>query len=169
MVDNQNIKLKSQIARFKKKMYKEHGVELYIMKPLDTDHRCTLEKYKQLTLKCIVEDHPKYKKYNFKTKSRERDFIIYLQAMSFIAHNDGYSLTGIALSIHRTHATIINSCNVIKNGIYTRDKKILSVISKINNKIDNYVGTVSKNVDRKIESKPVPNTIWDEARRFINS
>ena len=60
-----------------------------------------------------------------RTKSRERDFILYIQAMSFLASKDGYSKTSIGKAIYRNHATVINSCRIINNGIETRDKKNL--------------------------------------------
>ena len=169
MTDNQNVNLESLINRFKRQIYREYGVEIYIMKAVESEHKCTLDKYKEITLKCIRRSHPKYSNYTFKTRTRERDFLTYVQAMSFLAHNDGYSLTAIAESIHRTHATVINSCNMIKNGLDTKDKKILKTLTQINNKLDTYVGTISTNVIAEAEPKPVSDPIWDAARRFINS
>ena len=160
MVDTQKIKQKAQIERFKKRFYREHDIKLFVL---------SLSMYKQLTMLAVVEEHPKYAKYNFKTKSRERDFILYIQAMSFLASKDGYSKTSIGKAIYRNHATVINSCRIINNGIETRDKKICTILQNLQTKIDTYVGTVAKNIERKDDTKPVSDPIWDEARRFINS
>ena len=169
MIDNQKIKQNSQIERFKKKFYKEHNVELYILTPATSEDVLTLEKYKELTKLAMVEDHPKYKDYNFKTKSRERDFIQYIQVMSFLADKDGYSKTAIGKAIYRNHATVINSCRTVRNGIDTKNKDLCNVLEKVQQKIDIYVGTITENNKRKDNTKSVSDPIWDEARHFINS
>jgi len=169
MVDTQKIKQKAQIERFKKRFYREHDIKLFVLTPAISKSNLTLSMYKQLTMLAVVEEHPKYAKYNFKTKSRERGFILYIQAMSFLANKDGYSKTSIGKAIYRNHATVINSCRIINNGIETRDKKICTILQNLQTKIDTYVGTVAKNIERKDDTKPVSDPIWDEARRFINS
>ena len=169
MIDNQKITQKAQIEGFKKKFYREHNVKLYVLSPSTSKVEVTLETYKELIMECIVEDHPKYRKYNFKTKTKERDFITYLQVMSFMAHNDGYSKTAIAISIFRNHATVINSCKIITNGIETKNATIIRIIRELKLKINLYVETISNNTQRKYDTEPVPDTIWDEARRFLAS
>ena len=170
MIENQKIRQEREIKAFRLKFLKEHDVKLFIIVPkLNIDHTCTLEIYKKITLECIKEDHPKYKKYTFKTKSKERDFITYIQVMSFLASNDGYSLTAIGKSIFRNHATIINSCKIVNNGIETKNKDICRVLEKIQTKINTYVGTITKDIKGKDDTKSVSDPIWDEARRFINS
>ena len=169
MIDTQKIKQKAQIERFKNKFYREHDIKLYVLTPTSCKSSLTLTKYKQITMHSIVEDHPKYAKYNFKTKSKERDFIVYIQVMSFLANKDGYSLTAIGKSIFRNHATIINSCKIVNNGIETKDKDICRVLEKIQTKINTYVGTITKDIKGEDDTKSVSDPIWDEARRFINS
>ena len=170
MIENQKIRQEREIKAFKLKFLREHDIKLFIIAPkLDADHACTLEVYKKITLECIREDHPKYKKYTFKTKSKERDFVTYIQVMSFLASNDGYSLTAIGKSIFRNHATIINSCKIVNNGIETKDKDICRVLEKIQTKINTYVGTITKDIKGKDDTESVSDPIWDEARRFINS
>ena len=169
MTENQNIIQKSEIKSFKRKFEKDHGVELYIISSLGPDNTITLNKYKKFTKECIDEHHPKYNKYTFKTKSKERDFVQYIQAMSFLAHTDGYSYTAIGKAVNRNHATIIHSCKLVKNCIENNDMEFIKVLNTIQKKIDKYVGTISEDFKRKDVSKSVPNTIWDEARRIINS
>jgi len=169
MIDTQKIKQKAQIKHFKKKFYKEHNIKLFVLTPAISKSKLSLSMYKKLTLLAIVDKHPRYANFNFKTKIRERDFILYIQAMSFLANKDGYSKTSIAKAIYRNHATVINSCKTINNGIDTEDKKICDILQDLQTKIDTYVGTATKNIKRKDDTKPVSDPIWDEARRFINS
>lgn len=169
MIDNQKIKQSSQIERFKKKFYREHNIELYILTPANSEEGLTLDKYKELTKLAMVEEHPKYKNYDFNTKSRERDFIQYIQVMSFLADKDGYSKTSIGKAIFRNHATVINSCRTVRNGIDTKDRDLCNVLERVQQKIDIYVGTITENNKRKDNTKSMSDPIWDEARRFINS
>tara|TARA_R110001592_G_scaffold51221_1_gene157823 strand:+ start:5157 stop:5666 length:510 start_codon:yes stop_codon:yes gene_type:complete len=169
MIDNQKIKQTSQIERFKKKFYREHNIELYILSPATSENELTLDKYKELTKLALVEDHPKYKNYDFNTKSRERDFIQYIQVMSFLANKNGYSKCSIGKAIFKSHATVINSCKMVENGIDTKDRELCKVLESVQQKIDIYVGIVTENIERKNNTKPMSDPIWDEARRFINS
>ena len=168
MIENQKIRQEREIKAFKLKFLREHNIKLFIITPkLDADHACTLEVYKKITLECIREDHPKYKKYTFKTKSKERDFVTYIQVMSFLASNDGYSLTAIGKSIFRNHATISNSRKIISNGIETREPSINRIITKIQTKIEDYVGIIPEDVKSKPITKPVLDPIWHEAKDLI--
>ena len=169
MIDTQKIKQKAQIKDFKKEFYKEHNIKLFVLTPAISESKLSLSMYKKLTLLAIVEKYPRYANFTFKTKIRERDFILYIQAMSFLANKDGYSKTSIGKAIYRNHATVINSCKTISNGIDTEDKKICDILQNLQTKIDTYVGTATKNIKRKDDTKPVSDPIWDEARRFINS
>ena len=168
MIENQKIRQEREIKAFKLKFLREHNIKLFIITPkLDADHACTLEVYKKITLECIREDHPKYKKYTFKTKSKERDFITYIQVMSFLASNDGYSLTAIGKSIFRNHATIINSRKIISNGIETKEPNINRILTKIQTKIEDYVGIIPEDVKSKPITKPELDPIWYEAKDLI--
>ena len=151
MIDNQDIKQqqRSEIKKFQLDFENKHGIELYIISSLKEGHTLTLKKFAHITKQCIAEDYPKYKNYTYKTKSRERDFVKYIQAMSFLA--------------------IIHSCKLVKNCIENNDMEFIKVLNTIQKKIDKYVGTISEDFKRKDVSKSVPNTIWDEARRIINS
>lgn len=169
MIDNQKIKQKLQIKHFKRKFYKEHNIQLYILTPAISKTELTLDKYKELTKLALVEDHPKYKDYDFSTKSRERDFVQYIQVMSFLANRAGYSKCSIGKAIFKNHATVINSCKIVDNGIHTKDKELCKVLESVQQKIDIYVGTITENTEGKNNTKPVSDPIWDEARRFINS
>jgi chromosomal replication initiation ATPase DnaA len=171
MIDNQDIKQqqRNEIKKFQLDFEDKHGIELYIISSLKEGHTLTLKKFTHITKQCIAEDYPKYKNYTYKTKSRERDFVKYIQAMSFLAHTDGYSYTAIGKAVNRNHATIIHSCKLVKNCIENNDMEFIKVLNTIQKKIDKYVGTISEDFKRKDVSKSVPNTIWDEARRIINS
>jgi|TARA_R110000796_G_scaffold19371_2_gene58254 chromosomal replication initiation ATPase DnaA len=174
MTDNQKIEQKikqiTQIKKFKLEFYKEHDIKLFILSPkTDNQHACTLETYKALTMLSIVEDHPKFKDYNFDTRSRERDFIMYIQVMSFLANNDGYSKTAIGEAINRNHATVINSCKIVSNAVYTKDENFTRILKKLQNKIDNYVGLITEDIERENDTKSVPDPIWNEARHFLAS
>jgi hypothetical protein len=168
MIENQKIRQEREIKAFKLKFLREHNIKLFIITPkLDADHACTLEVYKKITLECIREDHPKYKKYTFKTKSKERDFVTYIQVMSFLASNDGYSLTAVGNSIFRNHATIINSRRIIGNGIETKEPSINRILKKIQTKIDDYVGIISEDIKSKPITEPKLDPIWYEAKDLI--
>ena len=167
MTEDQNLIQKSEIKNFKRKFELDHGVELYIISSLGPDNTITLNKYKKFTKDCIDEHYPKYSKYTFKTKSKERDFVQYIQAMSFLAHADGYSYTAIGKAINRNHATVMHSCKTVKDAIETNNINFIIILNQLQKKIDNYVGTISEDFKVKAKPEPKPYTVWDEARRII--
>ena len=93
--------------------------------------------------------------------------MIYTQTFSYVCHLMGYSKTRIGVYLGRTHATIINSCRRVENGLETNDKLTLDTYNKIINEIENYVGNVPENIKCKSDTKPATDTIWDQARRLL--
>ena len=169
MIDNQDIKQqqRSEIKKFQLDFENKHGIELYIISSLKEGHTLTLKKFAHITKQCIAEDYPKYKNYTYKTKSRERDFVKYIQAMSFLAHTDGYSYTAIGKAINRNHATVMHSCKTVKDAIETNNINFIIILNQLQKKVDNYVGTISEDFKVKVKPEPKPYTVWDEARRII--
>ena len=113
MIDTQKIKQKAQIKDFKKEFYKEHNIKLFVLTPAISESKLSLSMYKKLTLLAIVEKYPRYANFTFKTKIRERDFILYIQAMSFLANKDGYSKTSIGKAIwNSSNVQLVNGSDL---------------------------------------------------------
>ena len=92
---------------------------------------------------------------------------VYVQSMSYLAFKGGHSKSSIGKYLQRTHATIINSCNMVENGFFTKDKTILIAYNNTLKKLEEYVGTISENDEGKNDTKPKSNPIWDETRGIV--
>jgi hypothetical protein len=75
----------------------------------------------------------------------------------------------IGEAINRNHATVINSCKIVSNAVYTKDENFTRILKKLQNKIDNYVGLITEDIERENDTKSVPDPIWNEARHFLAS
>ena len=93
--------------------------------------------------------------------------MIYLHNFCYIAYSLGYSKSKIGIYLERNHATVINSCKRVSNGMDINDKFTIDVYNNIINELKNYVGTVPENLKSKDDPKPVTDTIWDQARRLL--
>jgi len=168
MSDNQELNQKKQISEFKKSFYLTHGIKLYIYTPQDQNKKIPLGIFHDSALLALHENHPKFQ--SIKTlqhRTRLREFLVYVQVMSYLAHKEGHTKTSIGRFLKRNHATIINSCKMIENGFFTNDESVMNAYNNTLIKIKEYVGTISENTDDEDNTKPSPNTVWDEARRIL--
>ncbi len=168
MSDNQELNQREEISLFKKSFYKNHGIKLYIYTPQDQNKKIPLGIFHDSALLALHENHPKFQ--SIKTlqhRTRLREFLVYVQVMSYLAHKEGHTKTSIGRFLKRNHATIINSCKMIENGFFTNDESVMNAHNNTLIKIKEYVGTISENTDDEDNTKPSPNTVWDEARRIL--
>ena len=96
-----------------------------------------------------------------------RDYLVYVQMMSYLAHKEGHSKTSIGKFLKRNHATVINSCTMIENGYFTNDKKVMDAHNNIIKHLEKYVGTISEDTESKPDSKPELDPIWYEAKNLL--
>ena len=169
MPQNQTLTQKKDIESFKKEFRNKHGVTLYIFTPTDARYRIPLDSYLEVCLACIHEHHPelRYIKKVKGTRLRKRDYVKWIQVMCYIAWKDGHSKTEIGRAIGKNHATIINSCRMVDNGFFAKDKLVIETFDRLINKLLEHVGTIPENLEDECKSKSSIDPIWDEARRFI--
>ena len=102
-----------------------------------------------------------------KTQPRFRDYLVYVQVMSYLAHKEGHSKTSIGKFLKRNHATIINSCKMIENGFFSNDKTVMHAYNNTLKQLEDYVGTIPKDTKSKPNTKPELDPIWYEAKNLI--
>jgi hypothetical protein len=168
MADNQTLTPELEILKFKKKFLDKYNQHLYIFTMKPESKKTDIEVFKAAAWEALIENHPEFKPFGSITaKHRKRHFVLYMQAMSFLARNEGYSYAYIAKSIDRTHATILNGVRQIENQLFTKNDGCKQAIINITKKLDNYVGIVPKDIEEQPDTKSNTDPIWDEARRFL--
>lgn len=168
MSESQLVEQKEVIRDFKSKFYADYGVVLHIFIPPKEDNKITLSTLEIVTLAALYRDVPKFKHISsLLNRTRLKDYIIYLHNFCFIAYSLGYTKSKIGIYLHRTHATVINSCRRVSDGIDTNDKFTIDVYNNIITELENYVGTIPESLKSKDDPEPVTDTIWDQARRLL--
>jgi hypothetical protein len=168
MTEKQQIKSKDEIANFKDTFLKKYGINLYVHVEHKCDFKISMELLSKSALNALHYHQPEF--INIKSIShrlRQRDFLVYLQAVSYLAWKEGHSKTSIGKHVKRTHATVINSIREVENRYFNNDKMMIKAVNNIELEIQNYVGIIPKNTKIKPITEPSIDTIWDEARRFL--
>ncbi len=168
MANNQELNQKQDIAEFKKSFYTTYGVKLYIYSPSEKNKKIPLGIFHDSALAALHENEPKYSRVkNLQHRTRFRDYLVYVQVMSYLAHKEGHSKTSIGKFLKRNHATIINSCKMIENGFFSNDQKVLDAHDNTLKHLKKYVGTISEDTESKPDSKPELDPIWYEAKNLL--
>lgn len=169
MTEDQEIIQKIEIESFRKTFRQRHGINLYVYMPKQERYRIPLDTFLEITLECIHEHNPEHKwiKSIKNIALRKRSYVKWVQIMCYIAWKDGHSKSEIGRAIGKNHATVINSCRNVEDGMHVGDKIVMETYNIIINKIVEYVGTVPENLENKNNSKSSTDPIWDEARRFL--
>tara|TARA_B100000780_G_scaffold161749_1_gene113062 strand:- start:546 stop:1061 length:516 start_codon:yes stop_codon:yes gene_type:complete len=169
MSNNQELTQKLEIENFKEQFLQTFGLNVYVYTEQEPDFKISLDIFHHCTLIALRNNLPEYNYLkNLKTKTRFRPYLAYVQAMSFMAFKEGHSKSSIALSIKRTHATVINSIRVVEDGFFCKDRNIVDAFNHIIKEIEIHVGTIPENLKSKPNTKSSSDPIWDEARRIIN-
>jgi len=170
MSKNQQLSQEKDISEFQKNFYEKYGVRIFIYTPQECNDKIPLDVFHTCTLDALHENVPEHKKVpSLKEKIRFRSYLVYVQTMSYLAHKEGHSKTSIGKYLNRNHATIINSCKMVDNGFFTKDKVVIDAYNNILNKLIEHVGTIPKNFKSKTNTKSTVDSIWDEARSFISN
>jgi len=168
MTENQLVEQKIDIRDFKRHFYEKYGRKLHIFIPPVDSSKITLDTLHVCTLAALYSDVPEYSHITtLLDRSRRKEYMIYVHNFCFIAWKMGYTKSRIGIYLKRNHATVINSCVRVSNGIDTKDMFTIDVYNKIINELKNYVGTVPENIKIKDDPKPAADTIWDQARRLL--
>ncbi len=168
MSKDQEVTKDLEILNFKKKFLSEYGINLYIYKEMDKKFKIELDVYMLCALSCIKEDYPQYKFVKtIREKIRFREFLVFVQVMSYLAHKDGHTKSAIGKAIRRNHASVINHIKNVGNGFFAKDKLIIYAQQKLLNKLTEHVGTIPENIKTESNTKPSFDSIWDEAKNFI--
>jgi hypothetical protein len=135
------------IKKFKQYFLNEHGVEVRVYTQPKADNRTPMNTFLKCALTALHKNQPCFNhitsiSYNL----RQRDFLVYLQAVSYLAWEEGHSKKIISLHVKRTYATVLNSIKEIENGISIRDTLIVNAINNISIELQNYVGNISENI-----------------------
>ena len=168
MTESQLVEQKQDIKVFKERFLNRYGIKVHIFLPDAPQNKIALDTAHLCTLAAFYSEYPEFSYVSsLLVRLRKREFMIYTQTFSYVCHLMGYSKTRIGVYLGRTHATIINSCRRVENGLETNDKLTLDTYNKIINEIENYVGNVPENIKCKSDTKPATDTIWDQARRLL--
>lgn len=168
MANNQELNQEQDIAEFKKSFLTKHGIKLYIYTPSEKEKRIPIGVYHDCALAALHEEHPSYSSVkSLQHRTRFRNYLVYVQVMSYLAHKEGHSKSSIGVFLKRNHATVINSCKMIENGFFSNDKTVKDAYNNTLKHLETYVGTIPKNTKSKPYSKPKPNSIWNEAKDLV--
>ena len=145
-------KIISEISKFRRRIHKKYNLKLYVAIPKfkrNLDPIITLDDLWDLVIEVIAEDRPYLIKYtDFKSKTRLREWMFYAHSFAFIAKTQlDYGLSEIAVFMNKTHASVINSINKTENAIWVGYDDFLKVHDKLDNKLKEYVGTISKDTE----------------------
>jgi len=165
-----DVKLDKQetIAQFKRTFYKTFNVKLYIYTPSEKDKKVPIGVFHEAALIALHEAHPIYSNVkSLQNRNRLRDYLVYVQLMSYMAHKEGHSKSSIGKYLKRNHATVINSCKMMENGFFTKDQHVVDAYNNIIKHLETYVGTVPENTKSKPDTKPKLDPIWHEAKDLI--
>lgn len=167
MADNQLVRDK-YIQDFKDHIKKIYGVELHIFVSGEREKAITLDELLSCTYSAFIKHNKSFKFIkSMKDKCRLRKFVIYNQAMHYLAHKEGHAYNKIGLECNRNHATIIHSVKAVENSLFTNCIYIKKALKNILKELENNVGITPKNIERKDNTKSSSDPIWNEARRFI--
>lgn len=168
MTESQQVEQKQDIKVFKERFLNRYGIKVHIFLPNAPQDKIALDTVHLCTLAALHSEYPEFSHIvSLLERFRKREFMIYAQTFSYICHLMGYSKTRIGIYLGRTHATIINSCRKVEDGLETNDKLTIDTYNKLVNEIENYVGNLPENIKSKNDPKPISNSIWDQARRFL--
>jgi len=142
-------KIISEISKFRKKIHKKYNLKLYVSVPkFKKNHEpiITLDDLWDLVIEVIAEDRPHLMEYtDFKSKTRLREWMFYAHSFAFIAKTQlDYGVSDIGVFMNKTHASVINSITKTENAIWVGYDDFLKVHDKLDNKLKEYVGTISK-------------------------
>lgn len=167
MTDNQLVR-DQDIQDFKDRIKKLYGVELHVFISGESDKVITLDDFLTCTYSAFIKHN---KSFHFiksmKDKCRLRRFVIYNQAMHYLARKEGHPYSRIGFKCNRNHATIIHSVKAVENSLFTNCMYMDKALKNIIKEIVTNVGITPKNIERKDNTKSSSDPIWDEARRFI--
>jgi len=168
MSNNQQLIQDIDIKKFKKKFLQKHGVHLYIHSAGQPHYRIELDILEECTLTALKRDNPKYNYMdNLKYKLRERPYLVYAQAMAYLAHIAGHTKSSIGQYINKNHATIINSVKQVENALFTNERMLNDALNNILKEIENHVGIIPEDITSKLNSQSNVDPIWDKARHLI--
>ena len=143
-------------------------MHLYVYSAGHHDYRVALGVFEDCTLIALKKNNPKYSYMNdLKYKLRERPYLVYTQAMAYLAHIGGHPKSKIGQHINKNHATIINSVKQVENALYTKEPLLNDALNNILKEIENHVGIIPEDITSKLNSQSNVDPIWDKARRFI--
>ena len=88
MANNQELNKKQDIAEFKKSFYTTYGVKLYIYTPSEKNKKILLGIFHDSALAALHENECQnlVNIKNLQHRTRFRDYLVYVQMMSYLAH-----------------------------------------------------------------------------------
>lgn len=127
-----------------------------------------LQEIEKFGLEHLHTNYPKYSHItSFSTRTRIKDIMMHQQAVCLVAHNYMHSKTYIGQYFGRDHSSAINSIKQADNYLWSKDKKFIQIYNFINNKVNNYVGTISNNTENKNNTESMSFVVFNEGENFF--
>jgi hypothetical protein len=167
MTSNQTLTHKEEIYAFKERILKTYGINIHIMVEERAEFKIHLDVLHACALKALKNNEPLFDNIeSLEHRTRLRPYLVYVQAMSYIAFKEGYSKTDIGRTIKRDHATIINSIKQVENAFFTSEFMVIEAFNNITKEIRAYVGTLPENIKTQINTKSGISSVWNEAKNY---
>jgi hypothetical protein len=164
MTKNQEVAQEIMIEKFREKFFVKYGAIVNIMVETKQNYKLNLNVFVTCTLRALRKNEIEFENIkDLKVRTRKKEFVAYIQVMSYMAHKEKFTKTSIGIKIKRDHSTIISSIKKVEDGFYSKDKLILKAFNNIKKEIKNYVGNLPEDVKEQIIAKSSFSLIWDEA------
>ena len=143
------LKVNQEIELFKETMKLRYKVNVHVFFKEIKTSSLFIKDLEKIILSCLIDEHPRYSKYkSFKEhKSKKTEWVIHKQIFAYIAcMKYDYAKIQIARYLDNDHSTVINNIKVIEDYFGTNNKCVQELYNRIEDKIKNYVGTISENI-----------------------
>jgi len=166
MTENQQNQLLDELQKNVRSLIKKYNIQLKIF----FDKKTTMVKIQDIEKFALEHLHTNYPRFaHIKTlseKTRIRDIMIHQQAACLIAHNCKHTKTYIGQHFKRDHSSAINSITQAENYLWSKDKTFIEIYNYINNKINNYVGTISNNSEEQDNTESMSIVVFNEGENI---
>ena len=167
MSNNVLLEMTNEIQAFIEKFEAKYGqfirITIGVDKSTIISEQNTLRGIERVIIKQMHAFYPELSYINsFKYKTRKLKFMRFSQAFQYIAHQNGFKKLTISKHIERHHATVISSIRQVEAYLWSGNESFLGIYLPLFKKVKNYVGTISNNAERQVDTQSVFTSICSE-------
>lgn len=165
MANNQQNRLDTLIAEFKKTILRSYGVEITVFQKMKDsgDDRPTLEQIHKACICVMNELYPDLRNVKIlSVRRRHRNLVMFRKIYCYLGYNLKYTCDSVGKYIERDHSSVIHGKKSVEDMIYINDKQYVEALEKVTKLINKYVGTITEDTTRENNTKSMPATLQYE-------